>query len=65
MRHWSDTNTDTLIEPEPEQDQCVPGAHAIVEAYMNRLDKNVLPLLKPYLLRLMYSEGLPKLVDVR
>jgi hypothetical protein len=43
----------------------VPGAHALVEAHMNRLDKNVLPLLKPYLMRLMYSEGLPKVVSVR
>lgn len=40
------------------------NARTAVEAYMNRLDKNVLPLLRPHLARLLYAEGLPELVLV-
>jgi hypothetical protein len=43
----------------------VPGAGDAVEEYMNRVDKNVLPFIQPYLLRLSRAEGLPKPIGVR
>jgi hypothetical protein len=43
----------------------VPGAGDAVEAYMDRLDQNLLPFLKPYLLRLSRAEGLPRPIGIR